>query len=377
MPLLDWFGQPAALARLQLMIRHDRLHHCLIFHGPEGVGKAGVAADFVRTLLCERPVGRPNREVGLPLLGDDAALRDACGECPSCRQAEAGTHPDVHVVLREAGKSTLSVKVINDKFLEKAHVKSHSGRLKAFLVPEADRIAEAGWNKLLKTLEEPPPQTLAILIAPSLDSILPTILSRAQVLRFGPLPAEFVERLLVQRHQLPAGEAAFLARFTGGSPGEALRRARTGLYKFKTELVSRLAGLGEADVFAVADRLLDTARGEGKSAEDAEETADDDPGDEGPAPAAPAGEAVRTALRGLLSVAAAFYRDVLLAGAGADPSLWTNADQPAEVRKAAARMPPAAVQRAIRALAAADVQIAGNVLPGLAVEAALGELAGR
>jgi DNA polymerase-3 subunit delta' len=387
MGLLSWHGQSAAIARLQLALAHDRRHHCYIFHGPAGVGKAGIAADFARVILCEKPLKRTNHEFRLPLLAQDAGLLDGCGECPTCRQTAAGTHPDLNFVLREPGRTSISVKVIAESLLEKAHVKSAGGRLKAFIIPEAERIQEAGWNKLLKTLEEPPPHTMIVLSAPSLDHILPTILSRAQLVKFAPLPVPFVEKLLREKHGIDPGPAAFLARFTGGSPGESIRRAKTGLYQIKRELVDRLAVLDESEVFNLVDSMLEFARteptaepGEDGDADEPAERAGSAPageGEGGEAAAGPAGEVVRTNLRIVLGLAADFFRDVLVIQSGGDPALPVHVDQIEAVRRAAGRMSSAAATRAIRELALADARTAQFVLPQLALDAAVGELGSR
>jgi len=366
MALRDWIGQGTAIARLLLAIKNDRVHHCYIFHGPEGVGKAGIAADFVRLLLCERPTTAPNGEVGLPLMGPSDPVPDACGSCDTCRQILAGSHPDVVSVAREPGRSSVSVSVLNERFLERVHMKSWSNKLKAFVFPEADRIQEVGWNKVLKTLEEPPPHTLAVLITPTLESILPTVLSRAQVIRFHPLPVDAVARLLTERHGLPAAEAAFWARFTGGSPGEALRRAKGGFHKLKCDLVRRLSGLDAAGVFDLADAVMGYARGEAKTA-GSESAEGSDSGDGETA----TGEAVRTQARQVLGATAAFYRDVLLAHGGADPSLMIHTDQSDLVADGARRCPPDHARRAIEAVASADGRIAQFVIPQLAIESLL------
>ena len=231
--LADIFGQDEAIESLLRAYRSERLPHGLIFAGPAGVGKATAARGLATLFLCEKAKG-------------DAP----CGKCDSCALMSAGTHPDYHIVYRqlirlekETSKARdLPIDVIRQYVVEAAGRKASMGRGKVFVIEEAELMNAAAQNALLKTLEEPPGRTLVMLITDSPDSLLPTIRSRSQLVRFHPLDRKVVERELVKRGigKGPAGEAAGLAE---GSLGLALRWIEDGVIEQARELVARVDAL--------------------------------------------------------------------------------------------------------------------------------------
>jgi DNA polymerase-3 subunit delta' len=208
-------AQPAAVDVLRRAYLADRLPHGLLFAGPVGVGKGTTAAALAALFLCEQPKGD-----------------HPCGACEGCRGMASGNHPDFHVVTRElirvydsGGKSKaidLSIKVIIPELVEPAGRKSVRGRGKVFVVEQAERMNPFAQNALLKTLEEPAGRTLIILLTDQPGLLLPTIRSRTQLVRFGPLPVEVVVRELAKRgvDEPTARRAAALAE---GSLGLALK----------------------------------------------------------------------------------------------------------------------------------------------------------
>ncbi len=172
-------------------IARQRLAHTYLFVGMEGIGKQTFARKVAQCLMCERCT---------------TAEFDACGLCSGCKQVLAGTHPDLFVVGCPEGKREIPI----DTFLGPADKRGKSGLCydlshtpmaggrKIALICDAERLNEESANALLKTLEEPPPHSLIILIATHIDSILPTIRSRCQILRFNPLAAADVAELLLK-----------------------------------------------------------------------------------------------------------------------------------------------------------------------------------
>ena len=131
----------------------------------------------------------------------------ACGTCPACRQVRAGNHPDVILIQKPADKAFIPVELfIGDAehrmragLCSQIRLKPFSGRRKIAIIDDADYLNKEGSNSLLKTLEEPPPKSLLILIGTSEQRQLPTIRPRCQVIRFGPLAEQDVAELLIEK----------------------------------------------------------------------------------------------------------------------------------------------------------------------------------
>ena len=356
--LSEIVGQPEAIRRLQQALAGRRMPHALLFVGPEGVGRRTTALALARTLLCAAPATVKGG-------GDDGAIRQACGRCDDCRMARAGTHGDLHLVYKELAAyhddpqvrdrvmQELSIDVVRQFLLAPAGQASCRGRGKVFIVLEADLLSAAAQNCLLKTLEEPPPGVRLILIAGQTDELLPTILSRCAIVRFGPLPRPFVVARLREQGVAEA-EAAYWAALTDGSIGRASRLAAQGLYPIKRKCLEGLAGLGPVGDPELAEMLTDTAEA---MAEGAVKAA----GKEGPALAKTL--AMRRATGTLLELIAAGYRDALHQRLGAAGGGIVNADQPEAVAALAAKFAPARLCEVLDQLARYEHVLWRNVNP--------------
>ncbi|GDX82419.1 DNA polymerase III subunit delta' [Deltaproteobacteria bacterium] len=178
----------------------DRLHHAYLFEGPEGVGKATFALWLARYVNCEAEV-RP------------------CGTCRSCRLMISGAHPDLVVVGPDPEKATRIISVDQAQALTRAlQLQRHSARRRFVLLDPADVINEEAANSLLKTIEEPPRGTQFVLITSRVGSLLQTIRSRTERVRFGPVPTEDFALWLSGR-----GISEVHGLAASGSPGIALR----------------------------------------------------------------------------------------------------------------------------------------------------------
>jgi DNA polymerase-3 subunit delta' len=227
----DIFAQDAAVDFLRRAYLADRLPHGLIFAGPVGVGKATAGA-LGALLLCENP--------------KDTA---PCGKCPSCVAFGANTHPDYHVVTKEliryhdkTGKSKgidLSIHVLRPEVIEPAGRKTVMGRAKVFVIEQAELMNPQAQNALLKTLEEPHGRTAIILLTDSPGSLLPTIRSRCQTLRFAPIPEDVVRQQLESRG-IDRALAIQAAALTHGSLGVGLKWIEDGVIEPATDLSNQI-----------------------------------------------------------------------------------------------------------------------------------------
>jgi DNA polymerase-3 subunit delta' len=228
-------GHDEIVERFRRILAGGRLAHAYLFIGPEGVGKRLFAQRLAQALLCTTR-------------GEQAL--DPCGACPACRQVMAGTHPDLLVVQKPPDKAAIPLELLigsgekrmREGLCHDIGLKSFAGRRKIAIIDDADFLNVEGANCLLKTLEEPPPQSLLILIGTSLQRQLPTIRSRSQVVRFDPLPDAIVVQLLVQSGQVAdADEAARLARYAEGSLAQAAELNDPQLWEFRGHLLKVLS----------------------------------------------------------------------------------------------------------------------------------------
>ena len=199
----DFRGQSAHIGQLQSDFAAHAFVHAYLISGPRGTGKKSVAQLCAMAALCR---------------GEGA--NKPCGACGPCRRVLSGSHPDVHTVLPEKGKQSIGVDVVRDVIAE-VSVKSFEAATKALIFPEAHRMTPAAQNCLLKTLEEPPQDTVFFLITDQPGTLLPTIVSRCRVIRFHPLPTQEAEKRLIALGEKPQ-DAARKARMAEGCVGQAL-----------------------------------------------------------------------------------------------------------------------------------------------------------
>jgi DNA polymerase-3 subunit delta' len=223
-------------------VRDGRVPPALLFTGPEGVGKKSVALAVARALLCARADG------------------GACDACEACGRALRGLHPDARLI-RPEGASVLSIKIEAVRDVVREIVgRPFEGRARAFVIDEAHLMTEQAGNALLKSLEEPPPTSHVILVSGAPQALLPTVRSRCQLLRFGPLPAGLLESHLRERHGLGAEEARLRATLSGGSLGAALAFDSDSFRAVRDEtleLLERIASWSPLERMEASERLAD------------------------------------------------------------------------------------------------------------------------
>jgi len=264
-------GQEGIRQTLVELVQLNRLSHALLFLGNEGSGVLPLALAFAQYTLCEKVNGKEAVPAGTSLFGAEpsdvvppAMLGDACGVCPSCIKASQLIHPDIHfsypVIPRKAGDKPVSTDYISEwrefvrqypygnaydwlqfigaenkqgnitahecnDIIHKLSLKSFESGYKILVMWMPEYLGNEG-NKLLKLIEEPPAGTLLILVAENESLILPTILSRTQLVRVPALETADVEQALVERAKVPAEQARRIAVLSEGNYHEALQLIR-------------------------------------------------------------------------------------------------------------------------------------------------------
>jgi DNA polymerase III subunit delta' len=179
--MLNWEelqqSQPVVLQMIQNSMKKKRVAHAYLFEGEKGTRKRDVSLLFAKSILCERP------ENGV-----------ACEGCSNCKRINNGNHPDLHLIEPDG----LSIKKEQIKNLQAEFTKTGvESNKKIYIVVHADKMTSNAANSLLKFLEEPSSETMAILITEQVHRILPTIISRCQMISFKPLPKEQLEKQLL------------------------------------------------------------------------------------------------------------------------------------------------------------------------------------
>jgi DNA polymerase-3 subunit delta' len=312
-------GHEWAIDLLAQAIRGGRPSHAYLFTGPAQVGKTTLARALAQALVCERGDGTP------------------CGACRTCLRVIGGRYPDIQFISAE--KNTIQIDQVR-AILSDAAIAPLEGRRKVFIVSEFERATTPAANALLKTLEEPPPQVVLVLTANRRDQLLPTVLSRCQVLNLRPLPEAQVVEALETRWEIEEAQATLLARLAAGRLGWAVT-AHTSpeLWQKRAKYLDDLLALITGSYL---DRL---AYSEALSRSNSEaETA--------------------------LGLWAAWWRDVLLAQQGL-PDAMQNLDRKAQVLQQARLFQGHQVETALADLTLTVRRIKANVNTRLALDVLL------
>ncbi|MBI1321868.1 DNA polymerase III subunit delta' [bacterium] len=247
-------GHDAQVDHFRKLLKAGRLPHALLFVGPPSVGKTLFARTLAQGLLCDT---NPPETIA------------PCGHCPSCKQVEAETHPDFIVARRPEDKSDLPIKVIREEVCAKLALKPMMGKYRVAIVEDADELTTQAANAFLKTLEEPGPGSVLILIGSNPDAQLETIVSRCQVVRFEPLSVDDIEAILKQRGLVTqSAEAHQLALQAEGSVSRALALADHDYQDARRAILHELSSDSAPSGPRLARLLEDHAKTAGKEAAD-------------------------------------------------------------------------------------------------------------
>jgi len=302
-------GHHLIRASLQKLLANHRTGHAYLLEGPAGVGKTALAWAFLGRLACS--VAPPTE-------------LDPCGTCRSCSAWLRGDHPDLQRLVRDgAGIKIEQVRQAGARLRFDPVV----GAIKGVLIEEAELLNEHAANALLKTLEEPPSQTVFLLVTAHGQQVMETIRSRCQILRLHELSQADVEAVLVNEGR-PAQAAAMAAALALGSLHQArvlCDPRRLALVEMIVEYICQLGTSGTTDPQAWTDQLVVRLTALRKPVDE-----EDDDDEEDETPVAPSAKKTtkdtleREDLPEILSIARSCLRDAMVLSAGAAPHMLAH-----------------------------------------------------
>lgn len=308
-------GQDRAVSFLKGSLASGRIAHAYIFFGPKGVGKMLAAVNFAKALNCQATAG------GKP-----------CGSCASCKKIDASSHPDVFTVRPLEGAASIKIDDIR-ALIGDVGLKPYEAKKKVYIIDETNALTDEAANALLKTLEEPPTDSVLILIVERLSMLLPTIVSRSQVVKFFALATDKVCEVLMTRG-IDAKKARILAGLSSGSVGEALKYSDEKFFEARSGIIKALAGR------TFFDREFDKVS--------------------------------RAELRAQLNIVLTWYRDIMIAKAlGVSGAELVNIDERQAILDEAENIGFDALDRIVKQIISTCAYLEQNANPKLAM-AALG-----
>ena len=232
MPFRDVVGHVRLIDLLSRSVAGGTLPPSLLFAGPAGIGKRLTALAVAQALNCT------NTTKGSGLRAEGSI--DACGVCAACSRIARGVHPDV-LFVSPGDSGAIKIDQVRD-IVDRAQYRPFEGRRRVVIIDEADALVSQAQNALLKTLEEPTPSSVFILVTSRPDMLLPTVLSRCPQLRFRPLSLEEIVKALTARGRTETDSRA-IAATADGSLGQALQATAVNLVESR----------------ALAQKMLETA----------------------------------------------------------------------------------------------------------------------
>ncbi|HUU51233.1 MAG TPA: DNA polymerase III subunit delta' [Nitrospinota bacterium] len=229
MPFKEIVGQERLKTILYNSIKNNEFSHAYLFLGPENTGKRYAAMIFAKSLLCQD------------------FKEDPCERCVPCKKVQNLSHPDL--LLIEPEKNSIKIETIKN-IKKDISFKPFEGKKKIVIIDKVDKTTKEASNALLKTLEEPPKDTIFILISPNYYSLLPTIVSRCQKITFHQLSSSIIREFLIKTHSMDYQKAEWISLLSRGRIGKAILIKDNSNFKSRDkawEIISRLS-LNQMDV---------------------------------------------------------------------------------------------------------------------------------
>jgi len=318
-------GHEWAVDMLKKHVVRGTMRHAYLFAGPPGLGRRTLALRFAQALNCETPAG-----AGIP-----------CGECRNCRQIASMQHPDLMVIRADAEGGTMKVDQIREA-RRTLTLKPYAANYRVALFLRFQEANDSAANALLKTLEEAPSYAVLILTADNPEQLLPTIVSRCEVLRLRPLGIEEVRGALEEKG-FEANQSKLIAHISGGRFGYARR-----LLESETLLTEREERLNDLQNLITASRVEKFSYAD-KLAKD------------------------KDSMRRVMLIWLSYWRDVMLRTAQAETPL-VNLDRNLEIEDISQRMDLSSARLVVRDLESTLEKMERNVNSRLLAEVLLLDL---
>ncbi|GAC1392695.1 MAG: DNA polymerase III subunit delta' [Ktedonobacteraceae bacterium] len=320
----DIIGHTHAIDILRRTLAAQQVRHAYLFTGPPHIGKALLAHRFAQTLLC---TGGPDPTI---------APQEPCNTCLSCRKVLHGNHPDIHVISKPADKQFILIEQIRTLQSDAAR-RTLEGRRNIFIIENAHEMNIQAANCVLKTLEEPEPDVVLLLTVPDAGQLLPTILSRVQLIIMQLLTSMHIKNALTQDWDVEPEEADLIAALAAGRMGWAVQAIEDEEMltrrKAQLDLLTKLPSAGRVQRFDLVQRVSSDS------------------------------EKVQL----LLELWLLWWRDMVLA-ANNCLDLTVNVDMRPLLRTQAAKVGTAESERMVRAILQTMEAIEQNVNPRVALE---------
>lgn len=365
-------GQPRVRDFLRTSVKGGRVTHAYLFVGPSGSNKTMAAYALAQALMCPK--------------GPDGPRGGQCGACDACGRIMRKKHPDVHYYA-PAGVNGYLVEQVREIVADTALAPIMANK-KVYILDRVDLLGTSAANAFLKTLEEPPADVVLILLGRTRESVLPTILSRCQVVPFRHIPASEAAGIIRQNTGAPIERARMAIEACGGSITRAIEflrssgNERLAFRSFVLQVMASLARADDWDVLRWARELVEKAKAplddvvaeqEAELAENADFLQKSAIRQIEARNKRQIGAKTTEFLRQTHAIMGSWLRDVLMVRAGA-PELVVNVDARQAIEAAAACADEARLYEGLRAVDRADQAIAYNISPETCMDALLFEV---
>lgn len=365
-------GQPRVRDFLRTSVKGGRVTHAYLFVGPSGSNKTMAAYALAQALMCPK--------------GPDGPRGGQCGACDACGRIMRKKHPDVHYYA-PAGVNGYLVEQVREIVADTVLAPIMASK-KVYILDRVDLLGTSAANAFLKTLEEPPADVVLILLGRTRESVLPTILSRCQVVPFRHIPASEAAGIIRQNTGAPIEQARMAIEACGGSITRAIEflrssgNERLAFRSFVLQVMASLARADDWDVLRWAQELVEKAKAplddvvaeqEAELAENADFLQKSAIRQIEARNKRQIGAKTTEFLRQTHAIMGSWLRDVLMVRAGA-PELVINVDARQAIEAAAACVDEARLHEGLKAVERADQAIAYNISPETCMDALLFEV---